>query len=335
MATAQPSPISLSNATTIQDSTFSMPATTSLPVNASFLVSDLVEENILWTKVTFVGVSFPLPLDSCCSVSLVSQNHVETTVKFNPALQFKVEQSILVSVPRPNSSLRAVGILPVSIVRETGKSAIFTMLVVPNETRPILFGQNHLHKTDAHIHSKDLSIFFAHPDLNFEVKCYNTYPIYAFPTLRGHQPCHSSMANVMCLLTSLPQPGKTDEHISLTRGLDLVTVCIVIAASLISSPLVARPLWLEGSKFSPGPQSLSGFIDLHSFKSVSYPGEMLPHPFPSSPPGFSKCRPSRPLAPLGNSCMASLASQSDIPIQCLDPQDMVVVTNIIVHSDAD
>ena len=330
----QPSPASLSTATTTQDSIFSMPATTSLPLNASFSVSDHADKNILWAKVTSAGVSLPLPLDSCCSVSLVSQNHAETVVKFNPALQFtKLEQSIPVSVAGPNSSLRAVGILQVPIVWETGKSAIFTMLVVPNLTWPILFGQNHLRKTDAHIYSKDLRVFFAHPDLNFEVKCYDTNPIHAFPTLRGHQPCRSSTANVTCLLTALPQPGKTDEHISLTRGLNLVTVCIVVAASLIGSPLLAGPLWLEGSQFSPGLQSLSGPIDLHSLKRVSYPGEMLPQFFPSSPPGFSKCRPSRLPAPLGNSCMASLASQSDIPIQSLDPQDMVLVTNVIVHSD--
>ena len=330
----QPSPDSISTATTTQDSIFSMPATTSLPFNASFSVSDLADKNILWAKVTSAGVSLPLPLDSCCSVSLVSQNHAETVVKFNPALQFTtLEQSIPVSVAGPNSSLRAVGILQVPIVWETGKSAIFTMLVVPNLTWPILFGQNHLRKTDAHIYSKDLRVFFAHPDLNFEVKCYDTNPIHAFPTLRGHQPCRSSTANVTCLLTALPQPGTTDEHISLTRGLNLVTVCIVVAASLIGSPLLAGPLWLEGSQFSPGLQSLSGPIALHSLKRVSYPGEMLPQFFPSSPPGFSKCRPSQLPAPLGNSCMASLASQSDIPIQSLDPQDMVLVTNVIVHSD--
>ena len=137
-----------------------MPATTSLPLNASFSVSDLADKNILWAKVTSAGVSLPLPLDSCCSVSLVSQNHAETVVKFNPALQFtKVEQSIPVSVAGPNSSFRAVGILQVPIVWETGKSAIFTMLVVPNLTWPILFGQNHLRKTYYDINMCVMHIF--------------------------------------------------------------------------------------------------------------------------------------------------------------------------------
>ena len=140
----QPSPVSLSNVTTTQDPLFSMPATTSLPINASFSAFDLADKSILWAKVTSAGVPLPLPLDSCCSVSLVSQNHAKTVVKFNPALHFtKLEQPIPVSVAGPNSSLSAVGVLHGPIVWESGQSALFTMLVVPNLTWPILFGQNH------------------------------------------------------------------------------------------------------------------------------------------------------------------------------------------------
>ena len=107
----------LSNVTTTHDPLFSVPATISLPVNASSSAFDLADKNILWAKVTSAGVSLPLPLDSCCSVSLVSQNHEETIVIFNPALQFtKLEQPIPVSVAWPYSSLSAVGILQVPIV---------------------------------------------------------------------------------------------------------------------------------------------------------------------------------------------------------------------------
>ena len=226
------------------------------------MVFDLADKSILWAKVMSAGVSVPLPLDSCCSVSLVSQNHAETVVKFNPALQFtKLEQPIPVSVAGPNSSLRAFGVLQVPIVWESGQSALFTMVVDPNLTWPILFGQNHLRKTDARIYSKDLRVCFADPALNCEVQYYDTNPLEAFPTLRGHQPCRSSTVNVTCLLTAMPQPGTTAEHVSLTRGLNLVTVCIVVAASLVGSPLLARPLWLEGAQFSPGLPSLSGPID--------------------------------------------------------------------------
>ena len=108
----QPSPALLSNATMMQDPLFSMPAITPLPINASFLALDLADKYILMAKVMSAGVFLPLPLDSCCSVSLVSQTHVETVVIFNPVLQFtKLEQPIPVSVAGPNSSFRAVGIL--------------------------------------------------------------------------------------------------------------------------------------------------------------------------------------------------------------------------------
>ena len=103
----------------------------------------------------------------------------KTVVKFNPALQFtKLEQPIPVSVAGPNSSPRAVGILQVPIVWETGKSAIFTMLVVPNLTWPSLFGQNHLRQTDARIYSKDLRVFSADPAMNFEIKA--TFTLHRF-----------------------------------------------------------------------------------------------------------------------------------------------------------
>ena len=48
------------------------------------------------------------------------------------------------------------------------------MVVAPNLTWPILFGQNHLRQADARIYSKDLRELFADPAMNFEVKCYDT-----------------------------------------------------------------------------------------------------------------------------------------------------------------
>ena len=133
----------------------------------------------------------------------------------------------------------------------------------------------------------------------------------------------------------MPQPGNSDEHISLPRGPNIVTVCLVVAASLIGSPLLAGPLWLEGSQFSPGLKSLRGPIELQSLKRASYPGEKSPQFFPSIHSGFSQCRPSRLLAPLGKSRMATLVSQSDIPDHSPDPQDMVLLTNVLVYSDTD
>jgi len=83
----------------------------------------------------------------------------------------------------------------------------------------------------------------------------------------------------------MPQPGNSDEHISLTRGLNIVTVCLV-AASLIAPHLLAGPLWLKGSQLSPALKSLSGPVELQSLKRVSYPGESRPSFFLPAIPGF-------------------------------------------------
>ena len=71
-----------------QDPLFGMPA---MPRPAHFApVSDLdlANKNMLWTKISSAGIPLPLPLDSCCSVSLVSQNHATTVAKTHPNLKF-------------------------------------------------------------------------------------------------------------------------------------------------------------------------------------------------------------------------------------------------------
>ena len=93
-----------------QDPLFGMPAVPRPLSLSSVSDLDLANKNILWTEISPVGVSLPLPLDSCCSVSLVSQNHATTVAKTHPNLKFtKLEQQISVSVAGPNSTLRAVG----------------------------------------------------------------------------------------------------------------------------------------------------------------------------------------------------------------------------------
>ena len=71
-----------------QDPLFGMPA---MPCPAHVVpVSelDLADKNILWTKISSARILLPLPLDSCCSVTLVSQNHASTVAKTHPNLKF-------------------------------------------------------------------------------------------------------------------------------------------------------------------------------------------------------------------------------------------------------
>ena len=123
----------------LQDQVYGMPATPSMAPVSLVLAPDLANRNILWTKVTSAGVSLPLPLDGCCSVSLVSQNDANLVSTSRPDfLCTKLEQPIPVSGAGPSSTLRAVGTMQVPIIWENGRLATFTMLVVPQLSWPIL-----------------------------------------------------------------------------------------------------------------------------------------------------------------------------------------------------
>ena len=293
-----------------QDTLFGMPAVTALPSNPQFSSVDLADKNILWTKVMSAGLSLPLPLDTCCSVSIVSEKQADRVATHHPHLRFtKLEQHVPVSVAGPNSKLWAVGIMQVPIVWENGRSVTFTMLVVPNLTWPILFGQNHLRKTDARIYSRDLKVHFADPTMGFEVSCHNSNPMSVFNEMKRQISAQASVANVTCLLTAMPRPLGLSNPVSLCRGLNVVTVCLVVAASLLGSPFFAGSHWLDGTQFSPGLQTLSGPIDLSVRAQALNPGEFPPFPtgFPTSHPPDSPPCPNQP-SDSEFSCSGNLAS---------------------------
>ena len=94
------------------------------------------------------------------------------------------------------------------------------MTVVPGLSWPILFGQNHLKATHVFTGHAELSVHFKDPGLNFTIKCYDSNPLQAVPSLSqtkhvsasgsgstSVQPQqHGSNANVTCLLTAMPHP---------------------------------------------------------------------------------------------------------------------------------
>ena len=59
---------------------FGIPAISSIPT-LNVVGVDLLQYNISWTKVESAGFPLPLPLDSCCSLSLVTQHHAEHFAK--------------------------------------------------------------------------------------------------------------------------------------------------------------------------------------------------------------------------------------------------------------
>ena len=82
---------------------------------------------MLWTPVTFAGISIPLPFDSCHSVSLVSQHHAPHVAQACPNLKFQ----------NLNASLSGVATMEVPITWTFGNESIFVMIVVPGLASPI------------------------------------------------------------------------------------------------------------------------------------------------------------------------------------------------------
>ena len=134
--------------------------------------AQLHQRNILWTSVTSAGQQLPLPLDSCCSVSLVSKVHADYVASKRPDLTYHtLEEPISVTAADPKSNLKAVSTMQIPITWETGTETVFTMLVVPGLVWPILFGENHLHATHALVDHHVPSITFWHPSMQFHVQC--------------------------------------------------------------------------------------------------------------------------------------------------------------------
>ena len=251
---------------------FGNSAITAVPSNLQISDLDLANKNILWTRVTSAGIPLPLPLDSCCSLSLVSQTHAEVICKTHPTMQFtKLSTPLPVSVANLHAQLKAIGTVQVPIIWGNGRASIFSMLVVPHLAWPFLFGQNHLRMIQAHTDHAGLKVRFDHPSLKFTITCCDENPFVAFPPLANQnssQPqktVHSSHSSVLpptCLLTPMPPPTQPKERITLHRGFHVVSFCLLLASSLTGPSLLVGPMWLEGQEICPGVQVISGPIDL-------------------------------------------------------------------------
>ena len=207
-----------------------------VPSNLHISDLDLTNENILWTRITSADISLPLPLDSCCSLSLVSQAHANVICNAHPTMQFtKLSTPLPVSVANPHAQLKAIGNLQVPIIWENGRASTFNMLVVPGLAWPILFGQNHFRMLQAHTDHAGLRVPFDHPSLKFTITCCDENPFVAFPSLANQNSskpqgtAHYSQSHVLpltCLLTPMPHPPSLRNILPYTDALMLsVFVC--------------------------------------------------------------------------------------------------------------
>ena len=178
---------------------------------------DFSTKNILWTPVESVGIKLPCPLDTCCSVSLVSQEHAKNILKIYPPNVYELlANPIAVNVANPAACLKATGSIQVPIKWENGIETCFKMLITPSLAWPILFGENHLKQTKSIIDHDKLSVYFVHADMKFTVSCRTENPTMAFSGLKSHEigpkipsttNTHKATSNITCLLTGSPSPS--------------------------------------------------------------------------------------------------------------------------------
>ena len=165
--------------------------------------------------------------------------------------------------------------------------------------------------TDAYIKSRDLTAYFADKQLGFEVKCNDFKPAQSFPKLGIPQNGFASSANVTCLITAMPTPTQACNPITLHKGLNFVTVCVMLAASLVVSPdcWASCYLWLEGNQIIPGVNTVSGPMRISGLSNMNQPADHATSNLlvPSHP----KCRLSRPIPMVGSQTNGILTEISD------------------------
>ncbi len=134
----------------------------------------------------------------------------------------------------------------------------------------------------------------------------------------------------------MPRPLGLSNPVSLCRGLIVVTVCLVVAASLLGSPFFAGSHWLDGTQFSPGLQTLSGPIDLSVRVQAPNPGEfpLFPTGFPTSHPPDSPPCPNQP-SDSEFSCSGNLASHPRSDRVNHDSPWCTLMTTVLITSETD
>lgn len=127
----------------------------------------------------------------------------------------------------------------------------------------------------------------------------------------------------------MPTPDKPCEPIQLCKGFNLISVCLLLTASLVGSTIFSQPLWLDGYTLSPGISVLSGPIALSDIPSTVAPGFHLPHVITSPRPTTSHKRPQ--LSMLCNPVVSDWHGANKF--NDFDPE-VVYHTQILVRSNA-
>ena len=125
----------------------------------------------------------------------------------------------------------------------------------------MLFGENHLHATQALVDHYVPSITFRHPSMQFRVQCSLDKRLEDFASTsvtKRSSSCESGSTaqkphhSIACLLTGAPPLGVNWRSQSLHHGLNFVTVCVTLSAALMECQVIRQPLWIEGKDIQPG-----------------------------------------------------------------------------------
>ena len=207
----------------------------------------------------------------------MSKVHADCVASNRPDLKYcALEEPISVTSADSKSDLKAVATMQIPITWENQTETVFTMLVVPGLVWPMLFGENHLHATQALVDHYAPSITFRHPSMQFRVQCSLDNPLQGFANIsvpNSSSSCESGSTaqkphvSITCLLTGAPPLGVNKHSQSLHRGLNFVTVCVTLSAALMGYQVIRQPLWIEGKDIQPGVKVLSGPFDLSQISS--------------------------------------------------------------------
>ena len=259
---------------------------------------NLANKHIMWCKVQSGGIDLPLPLDSCCLVSLCSLDHAKHMQAKYPNYKWvKLPSPIPIHVANDDAGLQGIGMQDVRIDWGPGKFSIHTMLVVPKLSFPVLFGNNHLELCDAVVSHKDRVVHFRYPKMQFKIKC---------PSEPPRRPNGTVETNVISLFVHSEKPQK------LQHGINFVTLCLSLIFLSGFSPMSSMRNPGMVTDLTALNQYISGYGDnfwlTHSDKFVSddlfvVPGPLTLKDLPKYTVGIQqnthtvnvKCHSSRPI----------------------------------------
>ena len=74
---------------------------------------------------------------------------------------------------------------------------------------------------------------------------------------------HNATSNITCLVTGSPSPSHMRKRPTLQRGLNFITVCLLLTSSMTGYSFTGNDLWLQGETLLPDIKVLSGPVSLN------------------------------------------------------------------------